>query len=121
MSETDYSKAAITGLEALQSASFSPNVLFTLIPPSPEERAEEASAAAFLAELCDLARLPKSVERVVRIGAFREELAAAPVADLSIFGLPKVAPDLDQLESLVAMTRGSCLFVADAGHEDARA
>ena len=203
VTETDFARAVTTGLEALQSAFFRPNVLFTQVPHDPAYRAErlevmaraqdngvgvmlycphpeaglgrrrdinlwvrghqcwqadaafaagnldlllligfrlsrvwrgtlrlmvvipdasaEPAAAAFLEELCDLARLPSSVQRVVRVGAFHAELAAAPVADLSLLGLPKEAPDLDELAALVRISRGACLFVADAGHEDARA
>ena len=82
---------------------------------------ERPAALKFLQELCDLARLPQTVEHVTCEGLFMEALGTVPVADLSIFGLQKGTPDLEWAESLVDATRGSCLFVMDSGRESARA
>ena len=85
------------------------------------EPGEHDAAMAFLNELCDLARFPATVERVVSCGSLAEAVAELPPADLSLFGLDRGAPKLDWAESMVALTRGSCLFVLDSGRESARA
>lgn len=82
---------------------------------------EEAPAQRFLAELCDLARFPRAVQRCVRVGDFDACLAAEPPADLSIFGLHKENPDLDWAERVTIQSHGSALFVLDSGRESARA
>ncbi len=85
------------------------------------DTAEEAQALAFLDELCDLARFPDTVERVVSCGDLSSAVAELPPADLSLFGLQRETPNLEWAESMVKMTRGSCLFVLDSGRESARA
>jgi len=82
---------------------------------------EEAEARGFLDALCDLARLPAEVKRVVTYGELNACVRAAPVADLNIFGLDRERPALDWAESMTEVSRSSCLFVLDSGSEDARA
>lgn len=83
--------------------------------------AEEAPhAAAFLDELCDLARFPARVERRVIEGDLETALESLPAPDLSIFGLQRESPDLAWAEHTVHASRSSCLFVLDSGRESAR-
>ena len=91
--------------------------LATVIP----DEADRPKAEAFLRELCDLARLPPSVSRRVMVGTFDEALDRAPVADLSILGLQRDAPDLGWCAEVPLKARGSCLYVLDSGRESARA
>ena len=81
---------------------------------------EREAADAFLAEVCDLARLPDGTGRTVLVGPFLEVLKKAPNADLQIQGLP-TEPDLARLRDIVERARSSCLFVVDSGRESARA
>ena len=86
-----------------------------------DSKDEEAEAGAFLDALCDLARFPAGVKRVVTYGALDDCVRAAPVADLNIFGLNREQPSLDWCEAMTEVSRSSCLFVLDSGSEDARA
>ena len=85
------------------------------------EGQDDTVARRFLRELCDLARLPSSVECVVARGNFTQAIDEAPAADLSIFGLWRKQPDLEGAHRIAESTRGSCLFVIDSGRESARA
>jgi amino acid transporter len=91
--------------------------IFTIV----REGEDDGVARRFLEELCDLARLPASVECVVARGDFATAIEEAPVADLSIFGLFRRQPDLEGATRIAEQTRGSCLFVIDSGRESARA
>ncbi len=86
-----------------------------------EDKAEREAAAGFLDDLCDLARFPDEVERVVAVGGLDACVHAMTVADLNIFGLRRDAPDLDWCEEMTLNCRSSCLFVLDSGQESARA
>ena len=83
---------------------------------------EETSikAIAFLQRLIRLARLPENTEIQVEVGPFDEVLAAAPAADLNLFGL---APeqDVSLAHEIVDVVQASCLFVRDSGDESALA
>ncbi len=81
---------------------------------------EADDAAAFLDELCDLARFPAKVCRRVIEGNFETSLDSLPAPDLSIFGLQRDTPDLAWAEHTVQASRSSCLFVLDSGRESAR-
>mgnify|MGYP000170668981 FL=1 len=78
----------------------------------------EADAKAFLRELCDLARLPKSAERKVLVGDFDGAVTSMAGSDLNIFGL-QPEPDFAFVHRMVDLSRGSCLFVVDSGRESA--
>lgn len=91
------------------------NVITVVPDPSEREDAEK-----FLAEVCDLARLPASTSVQVMTGPFDECAAAAPESDLDILGLQR-NPDFDFLRRVIDLRRGTCLFVADSGRESARA
>lgn len=77
-------------------------------------------AKAYLLELIDLARLPKSTVATVVPAPFAEALHLVPRADLAIFGLPNPAR-LTFCQEIVAAVDGSCLFVRDSGEESALA
>jgi hypothetical protein len=77
-------------------------------------------AKAYLLELIDLARLPKSTTATVVQAPFNEALHLVPRADLAIFGLPNPA-QLTFCQEIVAAVDGSCLFVRDSGEESALA
>ena len=85
------------------------------------DETDRLAAEAFLAELCDLARLPPNVNRRVLVGSFDDALDRAPVADLSILGLQKDRPNLAWCAEVPLKARGSCLYVLDSGRESARA
>ncbi len=85
-----------------------------------DDEEERPRAEAFLAEICDLARLPEQTERRVIVAPFLEAAHTAPRPDLSILGL-QAEPDFELLTKMIEASGGSCLFVADSGHESARA
>ncbi len=88
----------------------------TTVVPS---QSDVAAAEAYLAEVVDLARLPR-VERVVRVGGFEECVAGARAADLAIMGLQR-RPDFVFVTRMLELSRSSCLMVLDSGRESARA
>ncbi len=53
-------------------------------------------------------------------GDFSSAVAEMPGADVSIFGLSS-EPDVGFIETMVARTGSSCLFVRDSGQESALA
>ena len=85
------------------------------------EAEESPEAHAFLAQLCDLARLPASTECVVMHGELEACVKTAPPVDLTIFGLQREAPNLPWGLHITQVSRSSCLFVLDSGRESARA
>jgi hypothetical protein len=76
---------------------------------------DEAKARSFLEDLVSLARL-HDAQVMVASERFDDALAAAPQADLSIFGLGS-EPDFELMRYLVEETRSSSLFVRDSGQE----
>lgn len=80
-----------------------------------DDPADAGAARDFLADLVRLARV-HTAEPIVLDGAYVDALAAAPQADVSIFGIPE-HPRRAVLEAAVARTRSSCLFVRDSGTE----
>ena len=78
-----------------------------------------AAASAYLAEIVDLARLPR-VQQTVLLGGFEECVAQAEIADLTIMGLQR-RPDFVFVTRMVELSRSSCLMVLDSGRESARA
>jgi amino acid transporter len=85
-------------------------------------REDEAEAAkAYLDQLLELARMPvDATAEVMIIGDLDEALAAAPVPDLNVFGLPDEG-ELEFVLKMVKKTRSACLFLRDSGDEDALA
>jgi hypothetical protein len=81
---------------------------------------ETEGARAFLEEIAELARIPESANCQVMVGEFEAALADAPQSDIDIMGL-QPEPDFAWMGRMVHLTRSSCLFVADSGHESARA
>ncbi|MCO4747343.1 MAG: Na-K-Cl cotransporter, partial [Proteobacteria bacterium] len=78
-------------------------------------------AERFLAELCDIARLPPSVQRRVEVGTMEEASSRLGVCDLAIFGLTEGGPELEWTRRMTEVASGACLFVRDSGGESARA
>ncbi len=85
------------------------------------DAADEKDARGFLNQLCDLARFPRSVKRVVSVGDLTSTIQRGPVADLCLFGLARDPLDFSWCDDMVQLTRSSCLFVLDSGKESARA
>ena len=79
----------------------------------------ENDANTFLAEICEVTRLPATTNCRVLVGDFQEVVGQAPKADLNITGL-QVDPDFEFMKRMVDLTGSSCLFVADSGGESAR-
>jgi amino acid transporter len=77
-----------------------------------------ANAKRFLSELFDLARFPKRVKRKVLVGKFEDCLAEAPVADVTLLGLPP-DPSREYLRHFVDVSRSTVIFVWDSGRESA--
>jgi hypothetical protein len=77
---------------------------------------QEIEARKFMAELIDLARLPKT-EISVQVGEFGAFVSKAPSADLNIFGLIP-DPDFNFMEKMVTKTQTTCLFIRDSGFEN---
>ncbi len=84
-----------------------------------EDPAEERNARAFLEDLVSLARVHRS-RIFVETGDFATWIGLAPQADVNVFGLTG-DPKLDFLDTMVAQTGSSCLFVRDSGQESALA
>lgn len=81
-----------------------------------DNQEQETQAHKFMAELIDLARLPKT-DILVHVGAFNEFIKNPPAADLNIFGLVP-EPDFRFMEKMVAETLTTCLFIRDSGYEN---
>ena len=80
----------------------------------------ERKMYGFLEKLSDQARLPSLTEFYVLTGSFMETLASAPRADINIFGLADKL-SFDFMRRSVEISKSSCLFVKDSGHESALA
>ena len=89
--------------------------LMTVVPP-----AERAAAEAFMAQLCDMARLGPHVRWSVLEGVLRDLIRAQTPPDLTILGLRENG-DLAFMHEMVDLSRGSCLAVLDSGRESALA
>jgi hypothetical protein len=74
----------------------------------------------FLEHLSDQARMPSLTEFHVLNGDFKETTLNAPAADINIFGLANTL-NLDFIREVTELTKSSCLFVKDSGHESALA
>lgn len=81
--------------------------------------ADEENGRAFMEDFVSLARV-HDAERIVESGEFAHWVSEMPQADLSIFGL-SADPSLSFVETMVARTGSSCLFVRDSGQESALA
>ncbi len=81
-----------------------------------DDENQEQQAHAFMSELIDLARLPRT-SIVVHVGAFTDFVKQAPSADLNIFGLAP-EPDFGFMQRMVAETHTTCLFIRDSGLEN---
>jgi amino acid transporter len=76
---------------------------------------EEENAKNFLKSLISLARLPDTLTEVY-VGDFKSILKKAPSADLNIFGMDENL-QFNFVKEIGLITKSSCLFVKDSGHE----
>jgi hypothetical protein len=82
------------------------------------EESNKEAAESYLAQLIDLGRMPKGTRIVVGVGDYDQFLAAAPDADLNMFGL-QMRVDVALMQHLMAVTGTTCVFVRDSGTESA--
>ena len=79
---------------------------------------EKTHLQEFLERLSDQTRLPSLTEFHVEVGNFKEALVSAPRADINIFGIGKELP-FSFMREASELTKSSCLYVKDSGHESA--
>ncbi len=84
------------------------------------DEADAPEAREFLRRISELARLPSKVVREAMVGTFEECMVRATSSDLTILGIAP-QPDHERLQTLVELSRSSCVFVRDSGRESARA
>ena len=77
---------------------------------------QKLEATNFMAELIELARLPKT-EVLVHVGKFNDFISNSSEADINIFGLVQ-NPDFNFMEEMVKKTNTTCLFIRDSGFEN---
>jgi amino acid transporter len=90
-----------------------------LVTATPDKK-DNRKMYNFLEHLSDQARMPAMTEFHVLNGDFKETAQKAPAADINIFGLAKTL-QLDFIREVPELTKSSCLFVKDSGHESALA
>ncbi|MTB51224.1 amino acid permease [Lewinella sp. W8] len=81
-----------------------------------EDADAKKSAAKFLKEVIELARLPID-ETLVIVGDFTEQLNNTPPADINLFGVTP-GRTMQQYQEVATAVDTSCLFVLDSGHEN---
>ena len=79
---------------------------------------EKIKLMDFLQRLSDQTRLPSLTEFHVEVGNFKDALVNAPRADINLFGIGKDLP-FDFMREASELTKSSCLYVKDSGHESA--
>jgi hypothetical protein len=79
-----------------------------------------ARAHVFLRQLVEMARLPRDTATHAVHGDFVEKIAAAPPADVHLFGMPATL-DPARVHEIRAAARGAVLFVLDSGDASALA
>lgn len=84
------------------------------------DESEKPRLYKFLEHLSDQARLPSMTEFHVLDGEFKTILQRAPAGDINIFGLSDQL-DLERMRILQNEANSSCLFIRDAGWENALA
>ena len=86
-----------------------------------KEEADRKDAQHFLDQLMDLGRMPKGTNAIVATGSMHDFIPKAPQGDLNIFGLFGNPPQIDvqKMTELTHITRSTCIFVHDSGHESA--
>lgn len=83
-----------------------------------ESEADKARMFDFLEKLSDMARLPSRTDFHVIVSGFQDAIAAAPRADMNIFGLGEKL-SFNFMRGTTDWTSSSCLFVKDSGKESA--
>ena len=81
-----------------------------------DNKEQEMQANKFMADLIDHTRLPET-ETTVYIDSFKDLIGRAPQADLNIFGLVP-NPNFEFMDTMVAETQTTCLFIRDSGLEN---
>ncbi len=85
-----------------------------------KNKEEKKNLQNFLERLSDQSRLPSLTEFHIITGNFKEALENCPRADINIFGIGKDLP-FDFMREASELTKSSCLYVKDSGHESALA
>lgn len=83
-----------------------------------ESEDDKARMFEFLERLSDMARLSSRTEFHVIVSGFHDAIAAAPRADMNIFGLGDKL-SFNFMRGATDWTNSSCLFVKDSGKESA--
>ncbi|MFH1995824.1 MAG: amino acid permease [Candidatus Omnitrophota bacterium] len=71
----------------------------------------------YLTRLRKMTRIPKDAEISVQVGAFNDVIAAAPAADINIFGMPENL-DMEEKRRIAEKINTSVLFLRDSRHEN---
>ena len=80
------------------------------------DEANIEKANDYLADLMNVARIPKRYEIVVEKASFKDYIEKAPSADLNIFGIGEsIAKPF--MQDMLSQTDSTCLFVKDSGCE----
>jgi amino acid transporter len=80
------------------------------------DEANIEKAKDYLADLMNVARIPKRYEIVVEKASFKDYIEKAPPADLNVFGIgDTIAKSFTQ--EMVNQTDSTCFFVKDSGFE----
>ena len=85
-----------------------------------KNKEEKKNLQNFLERLSDQSRLPSLTEFHIITGNFKEALVNCPRADINIFGIGKDLP-FEFMREASELTKSSCLYVKDSGHESALA
>ncbi len=83
-----------------------------------DDKSQQRRLYAFLERLSDQARLPSMTEFHVLTGSFEQALKNSPRADINLFGLGESVL-FEFIRNSTELTKSSCLFVKDSGHESA--
>ena len=83
-----------------------------------KDEKEKIKLMDFLERLSDQTRLPSLTDFHVEVGNFKDALVNAPRADINLFGIGKDLP-FDFMREASELTKSSCLYVKDSGHESA--
>jgi len=83
-----------------------------------DSKKDEKRLYKFLDQISEQTRLPSLSEFNVLVGNFKEVILDAPRTDINIFGMTD-NPNFNYMREITELTKSSCLFVKDSGHESA--
>ena len=83
-----------------------------------DSQKDEKRLYKFLDQISEQTRLPSLSEFNVLVGNFKEVILDAPRTDINIFGMTD-NPNFNYMREITELTKSSCLFVKDSGHESA--